>query len=225
MLELDGIRPGYAGVPVLRDTSITVPDGKVVALLGPNGAGKTTLLRVGVGADRARPPARSASTGRRLTGKPADAFAGAGICHVPEGRGVFTDADRPREPPAPGRAARRGERGDRTGRARPFPSSVERLDQRAGTLSGGEQQMPRPVARAYVAAPDVVLLDEVSMGLAPLVVDEIFDFFGARRDRARRCSWWSSTSPGPSRSPTTSTSSTTAGSCGPASPPASTPTS
>jgi branched-chain amino acid transport system ATP-binding protein len=172
MFELDGIVAGYGEAPVLRNVSLTVPTGKVVALLGPNGAGKTTLLRVASGV--LRPTAGDLRVdGVSMIGRPADELARAGICLVQEGRGIFRSmsvrenlllqAPHGKEDVALERAVDA------------FPRLGERLAQVAGTMSGGEQQM-LAVARAYVAQPSIVLLDEVSLGLAPMIVDAIFVF-------------------------------------------------
>ncbi|MHB8467176.1 MAG: ABC transporter ATP-binding protein [Acidimicrobiales bacterium] len=171
MFELDDIVAGYGDSTVLRGVSLRVPPGRVVALLGPNGAGKTTLLRVASGL--LQPVSGEIRFGQRsLRGSSADEFARAGICHIPEGRGIFRSMT-VRENlllQAPSGAS------DALAKAvDAFPRLGERFDQRAGTMSGGEQQM-LAVARAYLADPTLVLLDEVSLGLAPLVVDEIFEF-------------------------------------------------
>ena len=171
MLELRGVRAGYGAHTVLRDIDLVVPDHSVVALLGPNGAGKTTLLRVASGL--LRPSAgQMLIDGTDVTGWAPHRLARAGVCHVPEGRGIFRaltvrDNVRLQAPPAVDLAA--------VGVAtEAFPRLGERLTQRAGTMSGGEQQM-LALARAYVAEPALVLLDEVSMGLAPRIVEEIFE--------------------------------------------------
>jgi branched-chain amino acid transport system ATP-binding protein len=172
MFHLERIVAGYGDSTVLRDVSLTVPDGKVVALLGPNGAGKTTLLRVASGLLSPR-SGTIRLDGAPLVGKAPDAFARAGICHVPEGRGIFRSLS-VRENillQAPGADADVA----LTRAIEAFPRLGERLSQRAGTMSGGEQQM-LAMARAYLANPHLVLLDEVSLGLAPMIVDEIFDF-------------------------------------------------
>jgi branched-chain amino acid transport system ATP-binding protein len=172
MLELRGITAGYGSHTVLRDVNLVVPDNAVVALLGPNGAGKTTLLRVASGL--LRPSAgRVLVDGVDVTGWPPHRMAGLGVCHVPEGRGIFralsvkdnirlqANDDLDLDPiPAVAEA---------------FPRLGQRLAQRAGTMSGGEQQM-LALARAYVAGSSTVLLDEVSMGLAPKIIDEIFEY-------------------------------------------------
>ena len=172
MFHLERIVAGYGEAPVLRNVSLTVPTGKAVALLGPNGAGKTTLLRVASGL---LPPSIGdiRFEGASLLGQHADAFARAGICHIPEGRGIFRSMTVEENLLL---QATRGQEGIALERAVDvFPRLGERLQQRAGTLSGGEQQM-LAVARAYLATPTLVLLDEVSLGLAPKIVDEIFGF-------------------------------------------------
>jgi branched-chain amino acid transport system ATP-binding protein len=179
MLELRDVTAGYQGHVVLRDVSIKVPDDSVVALLGPNGAGKTTLLRVASGLLEPS-SGQLLLDGEDITGASTDELARWGVCHVPEGRGIF-----------PSLSVRDNLRlqapGDLDGPtlsavSAVFPRLAERLDQTAGTLSGGEQQM-LALAHAYVASPSVVLLDEVSMGLAPRIVDEIFEYL---RDLASR---------------------------------------
>ncbi len=177
MLELNGVVAGYAGTTVLRGVDLIVPDGSVVALLGANGAGKTTLLRVASGLLHPT-EGRLLLDGTDVTRDRPYQLVQKGICHVPEGRGIF-----------PSMTVRenlilqsvRGEEGEALERAvSAFPRLGERLAQTAGTMSGGEQQM-LALARTYVQHPKVVLLDEVSMGLAPKVVDEIFDFLGLLR--------------------------------------------
>lgn len=171
MFALDNIVAGYGETTVLRGVSLTVPDSSVVALLGANGVGKTTLLRVASGL--LRPSAgRMTLDGVDVTGQRPHQLAAAGVCHVPEGRGVFPSLT-VRENLA--LQAGSGGRADLERALEAFPRLGERLSQTAGTLSGGEQQM-LALARAYVANPKVMLLDEVSMGLAPKIVDEIFVF-------------------------------------------------
>jgi branched-chain amino acid transport system ATP-binding protein len=170
-LELCGITAGYGEHTVLRDIDLVVPDHSVVALLGPNGAGKTTLLRVASGLMRAR-SGMILLDGSDVTDWPSYRLAQHGICHVPEGRGIFRalavrDNLRLQAPPAIDRRAIQAA-------TAAFPRLGERLNQRAGTMSGGEQQM-LALAHAYVAESRIVLLDEVSMGLAPKIVDEIFE--------------------------------------------------
>jgi branched-chain amino acid transport system ATP-binding protein len=172
VFRLDHVTAGYGGTTVLRDVSLTVPPGSVVALLGPNGAGKTTTLRVAGGLI----PPRSGAIrwqGSDVSGASPDRLLDAGICHVPEGRGIFPSLT-VRENLmlfAPARHQRAAEEQALSA----FPRLGSRLDQIAGSMSGGEQQM-LALARAYVRPASLVLLDEVSMGLAPKIVDEIFEF-------------------------------------------------
>ncbi len=172
MLELRNVCAGYGTGRVLENVNLVVPDGAVVALLGPNGAGKTTMLRVMSGLLRPS-SGRMILDGVDVTSSSPYELARAGICHVPEGRGIFPTlsvADNLRLQ-APRSVDRRAV--DRA--AAVFPRLEQRRRQLAGTLSGGEQQM-LALSRAYVAEPATVLLDEVSMGLAPKIVDEIFDY-------------------------------------------------
>jgi branched-chain amino acid transport system ATP-binding protein len=174
MFDVRGVTAGYGDTIVLRDVSVAVPDGSVVVLIGPNGAGKTTLLRVASGL--LAPRAGSVSVdGVDLTGAPAHRFAAAGVCHVPEGRGVFPSLS-VRDNLV--QFCRPGAESSALARAvEAFPRLGGKLDQPAGTLSGGEQQM-LALSRAYILDAAVVLLDEVSMGLAPRIVDEIYEFLG-----------------------------------------------
>ena len=172
MLCLDDITAGYGDITVLKDVSITVPPGQVVALLGPNGAGKTTLLRVASGLLRPK-SGNVRFNDRGLVGKPADAFARSGICYIPEGRAIFrsmTVKENLLLYAPPGHESEALETA-----AEVFPVLGERLQQRAGTMSGGQQQM-LALMRAYLANPSLVLLDEVSLGLAPKIIDTIFEF-------------------------------------------------
>ena len=170
-LELRGVRAGYGRVEVLHEVDLVVPARGVVALLGPNGAGKTTLLRVASG----RTPVTAGEVrlrGEPLAGRSPERLARAGLCSVPEGRGVFpnlTVADNLRM--WTHRGVRRSDV-EAQAYAR-FPKLAQRRSQLAGTLSGGEQQM-LAMSRALTTRPDVLLLDEISMGLAPLVVEELF---------------------------------------------------
>jgi len=171
MFELRDIEAGYGETTVLRGVSVAVPSSSVVALLGPNGAGKTTLLRIASGLLQ---PSHGSIVidGEDVTGASPHRLAARGVCHVPEGRGIFP-ALTVRENLLLGGGAGEGNATDRALTA--FPILSERLAQLAGTLSGGEQQM-LALARAYISDARVILLDEVSMGLAPRVVDEIFEF-------------------------------------------------
>jgi branched-chain amino acid transport system ATP-binding protein len=170
MLELCGITAGYGNHVVLRDVTLVVPDNAVVSLLGPNGAGKTTLLRVASGL--LRPMAGEVLLdGVDITGWAPNRRARAGIGHVPEGRGIFagmTVADNLRMQTKP-----ENDRRGVSAATAAFPRLAQRTGQIAGSLSGGEQQM-LALASMYLGEPSVVLLDEVSMGLAPNIVDEIY---------------------------------------------------
>ena len=162
---------GSDGHVVLRDVSLTVPRGSVTVLLGPNGAGKTTLLRVASGI---LSPSRGSVLldGVDVTGWPPHRLAKRGLRLVPEGRGIFRSlsvAENLRLQSPPG-----AERSGYDDALRALPRLGERLKQKAGTMSGGEQQM-LALARTYAARPEIALFDEVSMGLAPKIVDEIFD--------------------------------------------------
>ncbi|MFF2509277.1 ABC transporter ATP-binding protein [Streptomyces sp. NPDC058067] len=181
MLQLDGISAGYGGARVLRDVSLWLPPKSVVALLGTNGAGKTTLLRVASGL-LAPTSGRLSVDGEDLTGKRPHTLARSGVCHVPEGRGVFPTLTVKENILI---QAAGGDVGEAVERAvSVFPVLGQKLGQLAGSLSGGQQQM-LALAHAYVTEADYVLLDEVSMGLAPVVVDEIFEFLGRLADDGR----------------------------------------
>jgi branched-chain amino acid transport system ATP-binding protein len=172
LLELRNITAGYDTGTVLRDVSLTVPDNAVVALLGPNGAGKTTLLRVASGLLRPT-SGQMLLNGKDVTGQRPYELARAGVCHVPEGRGIFpslTVRDNLQL-----QASSSGFKAAFTKATSTFPRLGERKEQIAGTMSGGEQQM-LALSHAYVSNPSVVLLDEVSMGLAPKIVEEIFGY-------------------------------------------------
>ncbi len=179
MLELKRITAGYDTGTVLRDVTVTVPDHATVALLGPNGSGKTTLLRVASGLLKPH-SGQVLVDGVDMTGAPAHKLSRRGVIHVPEGRGIFpslTVADNLLLQCPPSKFREGFQRATKT-----FPRLGERARQIAGTMSGGEQQM-LALCHAYVSDPSVVLLDEVSMGLAPRIVEEIFDYLA---DLARR---------------------------------------
>lgn len=172
ILELRGIRAAYERIEVLHGIDLTVRAGTVMAVLGPNGAGKTTMLSVIAGLL----PASDGDVvlaGRRVNGARADDLARRGLCLVPEGKGVFPNLTvRENLIVATHTGRSRGEIEEVTyGR---FPALARRRSQLAGTLSGGEQQM-LAMARGLASDPAVLLLDELSMGLAPLVVEDLYE--------------------------------------------------
>jgi branched-chain amino acid transport system ATP-binding protein len=170
LLELDGVAAKYGPVQALSDVSLVVREGEVVAVLGANGAGKTTTLRAISGT-----VSRSGAIeldGKALTGGPETA-AKAGIAHVPEGRGTFVDLNVTENLKLGAYTRRDSVKADLKRIAGYFPWMAERGSQRAGTLSGGEQQM-LALGRALMSRPRLLLLDEPSLGLAPMVVREFF---------------------------------------------------
>ncbi len=179
VLELHGVEARYGPVKALHGVSLQVGDGELVAVLGANGAGKTTTLRAISGTVR-----RSGDVvfaGKKLSRRP-DATARAGIAHVPEGRGTFSELS-VWENLRLGAYARRANVKQEARRVFEFfPRLEERRDQQAGTLSGGEQQM-LALGRAMMARPKLLLLDEPSLGLAPIVVGEIFDVLERMKSR------------------------------------------
>jgi branched-chain amino acid transport system ATP-binding protein len=175
-LELRDVRAAYDRVEVLHGISLEVPASTVVALLGPNGAGKTTTLRVASG--RLRPREGSVFVdGVDVSKRSPDFLARAGVCSVPEGRGIFpnlTVTENLRMWTFRG-GVRRSEVEEKAF-AR-FPRLAERRRQMAGTLSGGEQQM-LAMSRALSTNPKLLLLDEISMGLAPIIVSQLYELVG-----------------------------------------------
>ncbi|HVD11669.1 MAG TPA: ABC transporter ATP-binding protein [Gaiellaceae bacterium] len=173
LLELEDVRARYGPVAALHGVSLSVGEGELVAVLGANGAGKTTTLRAVSGT--VRRSGRIAFAGRSVARDSPEAVVRAGIAHVPEGRGTLTELS-VRENLRIGAYVRR-DRGavaeDERRVLGYFPQLEERGRQRAGTLSGGEQQM-LALARALMLRPRLLLLDEPSLGLAPLVVASIF---------------------------------------------------
>ena len=171
LLELEGVTARYGPVQALHGVSLTVDEGQIAAVLGANGAGKTTTLRSVSGTVRRDGDLRFA--GKPLTNVGPDGSARLGIAHVPEGRGTFAELT-VWENLRLGAYTRRGAAKDDFARVqRYFPWLEERRVQQAGTLSGGEQQM-LALARAFMQRPRLLLLDEPSLGLAPLLVTEIF---------------------------------------------------
>ena len=173
LLELRDVRARYGAIAALHGVSVTVDEGQVVALLGANGAGKTTTLRAVSGLVRRNGEIRFA--GRSLLRARAETVARLGIAHVPEGRGIFDELsvwDNLRMG-AYARVSRRELKAATDRVLGYFPWMRERGRQQAATLSGGEQQM-LALARALVSRPRLLMLDEPSLGLAPLIVDELF---------------------------------------------------
>jgi branched-chain amino acid transport system ATP-binding protein len=175
-LELIGVRGGYGRIEVLRGVDLIVPHGKVTALLGPNGAGKTTVLRT-VGGMLTPTSGCVHLDGVHVNGAPPAALARAGLCHIPEGRGIFPNLTVSENL----RMTMYG--GDRSlsevldSAFTRFPRLAERRSQVAGTMSGGEQQM-LAMARSLTGEPGLLLLDEISMGLAPMIVRELYELVG-----------------------------------------------
>ena len=168
LLEVRDLNAGYGRVHVLWDVSITVEAGQIVALVGANGAGKTTLLRAISGMI----PARSGSMtfkDREIAGSSIEAIVDLGIAHVPEGRRLFTGLT-VRENLLLGGWRRNNK--DLRRVVELFPALAERMNQTASTLSGGEQQMCA-IGRGLMGRPELLLIDELSLGLAPKTVDEI----------------------------------------------------
>jgi branched-chain amino acid transport system ATP-binding protein len=177
MLELSAVSAAYGAVRALDGVNLDVGAGEIVALIGANGAGKTTLLMTICGRPRAA-AGRVLFKGRDITGLPTHRIAALGIAHAPEGRRIFARMSvlenlrlgARMAPPARFAA-------NLDSVLTLFPRLKERIDQRGGTLSGGEQQMVA-IARALMAEPELLLLDEPSLGLAPMIVKQIFAAIG-----------------------------------------------
>ncbi len=180
-LVVEHLSLSFGAAKVLVDVSLSVEPGQLVGLVGPNGAGKTTLLRAISGV--ARPQAgRITIDGRELPSRP-DVLAAAGVVHVPEGRGLFADLTVMQNLRVGALAVgRRLEDDDINGALAMFPKLARYLGTTAGLLSGGEQQMVA-IARGVVARPRILMVDEMSLGLAPAIIVEVLD---ALIERARR---------------------------------------
>jgi len=174
LLELEDVHVHYGKVQALRGVSLTVDEGEIVTLIGANGAGKTTTLKT-ISGVRPVTSGRITFEGEDITGAPPHKLVELGICQAPEGRGIFPGMSVV-ENLEMGTYARR-DKVDPAEMERVyelFPRLLERRKQPGGTLSGGEQQM-LAIGRALMAKPKVLLLDEPSMGLAPMLVAQIFD--------------------------------------------------
>jgi branched-chain amino acid transport system ATP-binding protein len=171
LLELRGVRAAYGSIEVLHGVDLVVPPGTVVALLGPNGAGKTTTLKVACGL--MSPTAGTVRVaGRDVSGVRPEDLARCGVTTIPEGRGIFPNLTVRENLLMATYAGVTMSHVEAVAYER-FPRLKERRSQIAGTLSGGEQQM-LAMARGLAVEPAVLLLDELSMGLAPLVVEELY---------------------------------------------------
>ena len=168
LLELSDVTARYGQVVALHGVSLTVDDGEIVALLGANGAGKTTTLRAVSGT--VRRTGEVVLGGKRLNRATPESVARNGVAHVPEGRGIFAELTVWENLRMGGYTVRRPDYATVLGY---FPWLQERRNQQAGTLSGGEQQM-LVLARAFLSRPRLLMLDEPSLGLAPLITREVF---------------------------------------------------
>lgn len=175
LLELRGIRSGYGPIEVLHGVDLEIRQGEVYALLGPNGGGKSTTLKVCSG----QLPATAGElriAGRVVNGVAPDALARLGVCTIPEGKGVFPNLTVRENLLMATAAGTPLSQVEEIAYSR-FPRLGERRNQLAGTMSGGEQQM-LAMSRALTTDPAVLLLDELSMGLAPLIVRQLYDMVG-----------------------------------------------
>jgi branched-chain amino acid transport system ATP-binding protein len=175
LLELAGVRAGYGPIEVLHGVDLAVPAGSVVALLGPNGAGKTTTLNICCGLHQPS-GGQLRLAGRDVTGASAEALARLGMCTIPERRGIFPNLTVRENLWMMTQAGVSLPEIEEVAYAR-FPILGERRGQLAGTLSGGQQQM-LALTRALGTNPAVLLLDELSMGLAPRIVRELYEIVG-----------------------------------------------
>ena len=183
LLEVDDVHAGYGRIEVLRGLTFSVPAGSVVALLGSNGVGKTTTLRAISGVL----PVTSGAIrfdGERIDNRPVDRIARRGLVMVPEGRGVFPGLSVEENLRLTHGSLGAGESWDEFADriVSVFPRLGERFSQTAGSMSGGEQQM-LAVSRVMAGDPKLVMFDELSMGLAPMIVDSLFENVAAMRDR------------------------------------------
>ena len=184
LLSVHGLQAGYERIPVVFGVDLDVEEGEIVAILGANGAGKTTTLRCISG--MLRPMAGEITfAGNRIDGRSADSIARVSLVHVPEGRGIFPTLD-VQESLSLAAAVAGITGGERHNRIREmfaiFPRLGERRGQLAGTLSGGEQQM-LALARALIVRPRLLLIDEMSQGLAPTIVAQLFELVAGFPER------------------------------------------
>lgn len=171
ILEVEGLHAGYGPIQVLHGLDFHVADGEIVVILGANGAGKTTTIRAVSGVIPRKGALRF--DGRDISHASPDAIVRAGVAQVPQGRGTFTDLS-VEDNLLTGAYTRRGSVAEDLDRwYTTFPRLKERRDQKAGSLSGGEQQM-LAVARALMSRPRLLLCDEPSLGLAPIITQELF---------------------------------------------------
>lgn len=182
ILELKDLTVAYGAITAVKGLSMDVHKGEIVTLIGSNGAGKSTTLRTISGLLKPK-SGEVVYKGESLTGVPGHEIVSKGICHSPEGRRIFSrmTVDENLELGAFLRKDHAEIKADRDHVLELFPRLQERIHQKAGTMSGGEQQM-LAVARAMMGRPEVLILDEPSMGLAPVLVDLIFDTIAAIRD-------------------------------------------
>ena len=175
-LDVIDLRAAYGRIEVLHGVTFSVPQGAVVALLGPNGAGKTTTLSCIAGV-LSPTSGHVHINGHHLNGAAPDRLARAGLCTIPEGRGIFPNLTVAENVALFGYAAKKAKRDIDERTYTQFPRLGERRGQLAGRLSGGEQQM-LAMARALSTDPALLLLDELSMGLAPKIVEELYEIVG-----------------------------------------------
>jgi branched-chain amino acid transport system ATP-binding protein len=183
MLKLESVSISYGAIQAVRDVSIDVPRGEVVTIIGANGAGKSTLLKSIVGLEPVA-GGRISFDGQDITKTPAHGRTGMGVALSPEGRGVFSDQS-VRDNLLLGAYSKKSDSARTEQKIEQFftmfPRLEERQEQLAGTLSGGEQQM-LAIARALMSEPKLLLLDEPSLGLAPLIIRDIFNTIRALRE-------------------------------------------
>lgn len=187
ILELDRVNAAYGRVRALHDLSLSVPRGAVVALLGANGAGKTTALRV-ISGTLPTTDGAIRIDGKAVTGLSAYEMSRRGVTLVPEGRGVFPTLTVAENLDLAGRSHKGRTAADRAKAIdsilERFPVLAKRRGQKAGTMSGGEQQM-LALSRAFLSDAEILLFDEISMGLAPLIVADLFEAIATLRDEGK----------------------------------------